>query len=58
MDSERFDVLEQKVDGLLNAYGALKQENARMREEVQLLREERDRIGMRLDDIIRKMEGI
>jgi cell division protein ZapB len=58
MDSELFDVLEKKIDVLLENYGALKQENARMREEVQSLREDRDRVKVRLDAIIRKMEGI
>jgi cell division protein ZapB len=58
MDSELFDALEKKIDNLLGAYGALKQENARMREEVQLLQSDRDRIRVRLNDIIRKMEGI
>jgi cell division protein ZapB len=58
MDSELFDTLEQKIDVLLEVYGALKQENARMREEIHHLREDRDRIRARVDDIIRKMEGI
>ena len=58
MDSKLIDALERKIDVLLEAYGALKQENARMREELQALSGERDLIKARIDEIIRKMEGI
>jgi predicted nuclease with TOPRIM domain len=58
MDSKLIDALEQKIDALLEVYGALKEENARMREEIHLLCGERDLFKARIDDIIRKMEGI
>ncbi len=58
MDSVLFDTLEQKLDILLEVYGAIKQENAQMREEIHLLRGERDRFRARIDDILRKLEGI
>ena len=58
MDSELIDALERKIDVLLEVYGALKLENARMREEIQLLSGERDLVKVRIDEIIRKMEGI
>ena len=58
MDKGSLNALEQKVDALLEVYGALKQENARMQEEIQSLRGERDSFKIRIDDILRKLEGI
>ena len=58
MDKGSLNALEQKVDALLEVYGALKQENARMQEEIQALRGERDSFKIRVDDILRKLEGI
>jgi len=58
MDNELFDELEKKVDILLDAHIALKQENARLSESSRQLLEQRNGLKSRIDLILKKMEGI
>lgn len=58
MDTEMFGVLEKRVEALLEAYSALKQENARLSGENRLLLEERNGFKARIDAILAKLEGI
>lgn len=58
MDAGLFGVLEKKVESLLDAYAALKQENARLGEENRQLLEERSGFKARIDAILKKLEGI
>ncbi len=58
MDNELFDELEKKVDILLDAHIALKQENARLSESNRQLLEQRNGLKSRIDLILKKMEGI
>ncbi len=58
MDTELFAALEQKVEGLLAGYAALKRENQSLRDENRRLVEERDEFKARIDVILRKLEGI
>jgi cell division protein ZapB len=58
MDTELFDILENRVEGLLRDYAALKQENALLREENQGLVREREGFKSRIDSILKKLEGI
>jgi len=57
MDTELFDILENKVEGLLRDVTALKQENAQLREENQGLIREREVFKSRIDSIQKKLEG-
>jgi cell division protein ZapB len=58
MDTELFDILENRVEGLLRDYAALKQENMLLREENQGLVRERESFKSRIDSILKKLEGI
>jgi cell division protein ZapB len=58
MDTELFDILENRVEGLLRDFAALKQENALLREENQELVREREGFKSRIDSILKKLEGI
>lgn len=53
-----FDALEQKVEGLLVEYASLREENSRLREELQRLTLEREGFKSRIDVILKKLEGI
>jgi len=58
MDTELFDILENKVESLLRDVTALKRENAQLREENQGLIREREAFKSRIDSILKKLEGI
>lgn len=58
MDQELFETLENKVNGLLEKYAALKDENSRLAEENQRLQSEREGLKSRVDAILGKLEGI
>jgi cell division protein ZapB len=58
MDTELFDILENRVEGLLRDYAALKQENTLLREENLGLVREREGFKTRIDSILKKLEGI
>ncbi|MEA5115295.1 MAG: cell division protein ZapB [Geobacteraceae bacterium] len=58
MDSEIFDVLENRVEVLLGDYASLKRENVSLREEVRKLQQEREDFKARIDVILAKLEGI
>lgn len=58
MDSEIFDVLENRVEVLLGDYTSLKRDNVSLREEVRKLQQEREDFKARIDVILAKLEGI
>lgn len=58
MDVDLFSKLEKKVEELLGAFAALKQENVRLHEENCKLVEERDGVRKRIDAVLEKLEGI
>jgi cell division protein ZapB len=58
MNHELFEALENKVNGLLEKYITLKDENSRLTEENQRLQSEREGLKSRVDAILGKLEGI
>jgi len=58
MDTELFDILESKIEGLVHDLTDLKLENAQLREENQGLIREREVFKSRIDSIQKKLEGI
>lgn len=58
MDRDIFDVLEKRVEVLLQDYSFLKQENVTLREENQRLLREREEFKSRIDAVLVKLEGI
>jgi cell division protein ZapB len=58
MNHELFEALENKVNGLLEKYTTLKDENSRLMEENQRLQSEREGLKSRVDAILGKLEGI
>ncbi|NMC73034.1 MAG: cell division protein ZapB [Geobacteraceae bacterium] len=58
MDTELFDILESKIEGLVHDLTDLKLENTRLREENQGLIQEREVFKARIDSILKKLEGI
>ena len=58
MNHELFEALENKVNGLLEKYAALKDENSRLTEENQRLQAEREGFKSRVDAILGKLDGI
>jgi cell division protein ZapB len=58
MNHELFEALENKVNGLLEKYSALKVENNLLAEENQRLQSEREGLKSRVDAILGKLEGI
>lgn len=58
MTAEQFNMLEKKVEALLDAFMMLKQENARLVKDNHVLLEERKSVKSRLDAILGKLEGI
>lgn len=58
MDTKLLDTLEGRVATLLSEYNALKQENQSLKEENCRLSEERDGVKVRIDLILKKLEGI
>lgn len=58
MNQELFEVLEKKVDDIVEKYSALKEENSRLNEEIQRLSSDREGIRSRVDAILGKLDGI
>jgi cell division protein ZapB len=58
MNHELFEVLENKVNNLLEKYTALKDENLHLTEENQRLQSEREGFKSRVDAILGKLEGV
>jgi cell division protein ZapB len=58
MNNELFETLENKVTGLLEKYAAVKDENSRLKEEIQQLQSDREGLKSRVDSILGKLEGI
>ena len=58
MNQELFDILDNKVNELVEKYTALKEEHARITQENQQLRDEREGLKSRVDAILGKLEGI
>jgi cell division protein ZapB len=58
MDAELFDLLEKRLESLLLEYVSLKQEAARLKDDNQRLVMEREGFKVRIDAILKKLEGI
>lgn len=58
MNHELIEVLENKIGELVEKYTALKNENARLNEEMQQLSNDREGIRSRVDAILSKLDGI
>lgn len=58
MEQDLFEALEKRVEGLIARYAALERENAALREENERLHEERNDFKMRIDSVLKKLEGI
>ena len=58
MDSELIEVLESRINDIVEKYRALKAENARLNDEVQRFSSEREGLKSRVDAILGKLEGI
>jgi cell division protein ZapB len=58
MNQELIEVLENKINDIMDKYSALKAENARLNEEIQRFRSEREGLKSRVDSILGKLEGI
>jgi|MudIll2142460700_1097286.scaffolds.fasta_scaffold208332_2 cell division protein ZapB len=58
MDAELFDLLEKRLESLVLEYVSLKQEAARLKDDNQRLVMEREGFKVRIDAILKKLEGI
>lgn len=58
MNQELFESLDSKVTDLLNKYQALKKENARLTEEIEYSKLEREAFKSQIDAILGKLDGI
>ena len=58
MDTELLDALEERIATLLADHKAVKLENQALQEENRRLLEERDGFKVRIDQILKKLEGI
>ena len=58
MDAQLIGELEQRVVSLLDGYTSLKQENLQLREENRRMIEERELLKQRVDAILRKLEEV
>ena len=58
MNHELLEVLEKKIDTVVEKYSVLKEENARLNEEIQRLSGDREGIKSRVDAILGKLDGI
>jgi cell division protein ZapB len=58
MNQELIEVLEKKVSDIVEKYGALKEENARLNEELQRHTNDREGFKSRIDAILGKLDGI
>ena len=58
MDQELIEVLEKKIGELVDKYTVLKEENARLNEEIRRHSSDREGIRSRVDAILGKLDGI
>ncbi len=58
MNQELIEILENRINDVIEKHGALKAENARLNEEIQRLTSEREGLKSRVDAILGKLEGI
>jgi cell division protein ZapB len=58
MDNDIFQVLEQRVEDLLDRYLSLQREILDLREENGKLLQERNDLRVRIDGVLKKLEGI
>ena len=58
MNQELIEVLEKKINDVVEKYIALKEENARLNEEIQRLSSDREGLKSRVDAILGKLDGI
>ncbi len=58
MDQELMEVLEKKIGEIVEKYSVLKEENARLNEEIQRHSSDREGIRSRVDAILGKLDGI
>lgn len=58
MSADLFEVLEGRVDALLQSLDELKLENSRLRQENDRLSEERGDFKSRIDAILQRLEGV
>lgn len=58
MNQELIEMLENRINDIVEKYSALKAENARLNEEVQRFLSSKDELKSRIDAIIGKLEGI
>lgn len=58
MNQEMIEVLEKKINEIVEKYTALKEENALLHEEVQRLSSDREGIKSRVDALLGKLDGI
>ncbi len=58
MNQELIEVLEKKIGDIVEKYSALKEENARLNDEIQRLSSDREGFKSRVDAILGKLDGI
>ncbi len=58
MNQELIEALEKKIGDIVEKYNALKEENARLNDEIQRLSTDREGIRSRVDAILGKLDGI
>lgn len=58
MNQELIEVLEKKIGDVVEKYSALKEENARLNEEIERLSSDREGFKVRIDAILGKLDGI
>lgn len=58
MNQELIEVLEKKIGDFVEKYSVLKEDNARLNEEIQRLLSDREGIKSRVDAILGKLDGI
>ncbi len=58
MNQELIEVLEKKIGDVVEKYVVLKEENARLNEEIQRLSNDREGIKSRVDAILGRLDGI
>ena len=58
MNQELIEVLEKKINDIVEKYSALKVENERLNEEIKRLSNDREGIKSRVDAILSKLDGI
>jgi cell division protein ZapB len=58
MDQELIELLENRINDIVEKFAALKEENARLQEELRRFSNERVGLKSRVDHILGKLEGI